>query len=25
VAWLLAEHQRLSATKPKKAKPAETP
>jgi hypothetical protein len=25
VAWLLTEHQRLSATKPKKAKPAETP
>ena len=25
VAWLLAEHQRLAITKPKKAKPAETP
>jgi len=25
VAWLLAEHQRLATTKPKKAKPAETP
>ena len=25
VAWLLAEHQRLAVTKPKKAKPAETP
>ena len=25
VAWLLAEHQRLAATKPKKAKPTETP
>jgi len=25
VAWLLAEHQRLAVTKPKKAKPTETP
>ena len=25
VAWLLQEHQRLAATKPKKAKSAETP
>ena len=25
VAWLLAEHQRLTTTKPKKAKPVETP
>ena len=25
VAWLLAEHQRLTTAKPKKAKPAENP